>query len=132
MSSKQDVMRGIGIAVASASLVAIAVWWWRRDSRDSATATPVIDPHEEIVDEPPADSTVFHPAPLSERQVSARPSDRVRRNVSADDYGAIGVDDLGSAFLARATDSLSDADDEDSEALTDSAGFRIITPRGAD
>jgi hypothetical protein len=66
-------------------------------------------------------------------ELSAQPNARVRRSTSGDDYGAIGVDELGAAFLARATDSSSSDDEaQDSEVLGDDAGFRIITPRGTE
>lgn len=127
--SKRQGMRGLGLAAMSAAAAAIVVWWWRSAPIARATLTPRLDAHEEIDDLPP-DSSIFEPAPLSERQLSARPSDRPRRSQSADDLHAIRVDDLGSAFLARATDSPTE-DDEDGDTLTEYSGFRIINPRGA-
>ena len=82
------------------------------------------------LDELPPDSSIFDPPPVSERDVSARPHAFARRLVSADDYDAISADDLGAAFLARATDSSAPTEDYGDDAEEDGlVGFQILQPR---
>jgi hypothetical protein len=71
---------------------------------------------------------VFEPAPMSDRHITARPSAHASHWQSADDYDAISPDELGSAFLSRATDSLSEGASEDDEILDERTGFRIVQP----
>ncbi len=93
--------------------------------------TPPQAPASYELDELAPDSTVFEPAPVSDRLVSARPHDYARRPISADDYGSINADNLGAAFLARVTDSTStDAEGYDESEADELAGFQIVHPRG--
>jgi hypothetical protein len=74
-------------------------------------------------DEPAPDSSVLEPAPASDRDLSAQPRDFARRPAAPEDAEAIGADDLGAAFLARATGYDAQEEVEDDEEL---AGFQIL------
>ena len=47
--------------------------------------------------------------------------------MSGDDFDAVGPEDLGSTFLARATDSTTDMDDDELDDLSEIPGHQLST-----
>jgi hypothetical protein len=72
-------------------------------------------------------SGVYEAAPVSDRDVSARPQAHAHRFASADDYDAVSPEELGTAFLARATESVSDVEGDDLNDLAEIPGFQVTT-----
>lgn len=139
MSKQKKLMAMLGLAAASVALGALAAAWW---SRRGATAAPLAEAsaspeplaerdaraRDDALYDLPPDSSVFEPEPVSDRHITARPSAHASQWQSADDYDAISPDELGAAFLARATDSLSEGAGDDDEILDERTGFRVVQP----
>jgi hypothetical protein len=78
---------------------------------------------DEPLDELAPDSTVFEAAPLSESNWTVRTRDRAPLRGSADDFETLGSDELGFAYLSRATEQGSFEEDALEAEL---AGFQIL------
>lgn len=119
---------GIAIGVIANRFIASRKPWVAAEPAQLAAASLAYLSRE--LDELAPESSGFEPSPVSDGYVSARPHAYTRRSASADDYDAIGADELGSAFLARATDASGaerEFGDETDEG--DLAGFQIVQPR---
>ncbi|MDF3068709.1 MAG: hypothetical protein K0R38_4310 [Polyangiaceae bacterium] len=122
MRHHRSLLAWLGLAAATVTVAALASKLLAARQTSLRTTERRVLPPRWLDDELPPDSTVLEPAPASSRHVSAQPRDYARRPFAAEDAEAIGADELGSAFLARATggEMMNDADEED-----DLSGFQI-------
>jgi hypothetical protein len=137
MSTQKKLIGLLGLAAAGVALGALAASWWSRRAVSAAPSAQVaarrdLDAEsaaralDDALHDLPPDSTVFEPAPVSDRHITARPSAHASQWQSADDYDAISPDELGSAFLARALAERVGCAGDDDEILDERSGFRIV------
>lgn len=94
----------IGILGVGALLGGIALLASRRVAAPPPSDTNLPPLSNEELEELAPDSTAFEPAPESEPYLTVRTREPVPRWSSADDLEALGSEELGAAYLSRATE----------------------------
>jgi hypothetical protein len=121
MSAQRWLLGIVGVGVLIGGAAALVARRFAPTPQDSSPAASL----EEQLDELAPDSTVFEPAPLSESNWTVRTQERAPRRSSADDLESFGSDELGFAYLSRATEQGSFEEDAlDAELI----GFQIHEP----
>ncbi|RYZ04253.1 MAG: hypothetical protein EOO73_24510 [Myxococcales bacterium] len=119
MRYHRSILAWLGLAAATVTIAALAKRVLaQRPGPRPAVRQPLVA--RELEEQGP--DSVALPPPASVRDLSAQPRDHARRAASPEDAEAIGADELGAAFLARATgyEQPDDAEEED-----ELSGFQI-------
>lgn len=121
MNAQRWVLGIVGVAALVGGAAALAARIFAPTARQ-ISLSPDLTPDDSIEDLPP-DSTAFEPEPLSESTLTVRPRTLAPRRSSADDWESFGSDELGAAYLSRATEQgLLEEDSLEAELV----GFQII------
>lgn len=124
----------VGLAFAGLALSGLALWLIRRQPEQAPKPAELASSRswadswlpEDALDLPP-DSGAFEPAALGDASITARPQSHSTARWT-DDYETIGPDDLGAAFLARATETSETLTEVELDPADEMPGFQISTP----
>ncbi len=106
--------------LVGSGLVAGGLVWWLRRSQSAAPSEAPVEPDQDITPEEPLS---FEEAPLSvdpapasnPPSITAQPTARYPAVSSADDWDSVEPEELGEAFLTRATEATADPKEDDDE-----------------
>lgn len=117
MSAQRWLLGFLGVSALAGGAALLAARLFAPKAPDAAPTT------SNELDELPPDSTVFEPAPLSESDLTVRLRERGPRWSSADDWESLASNELGAAYLSRATEQGELEEDSLEDELL---GFQII------